>query len=106
MFLVQILGYEWDEVHAEADRLEHHISEAFEERIAEALGDQTIQVIQSQLVNWRSKSSMMFLCAVSEQGDTPSVQHVRESDPDIAAGGGIWTNPRCPFRGTTIFPTR
>ena len=39
MFLVQMLGYEWDEVHAEADRLEHHISEAFEERIAEALGD-------------------------------------------------------------------
>lgn len=39
MFLVQILGYDWDEVHAEADRLEHHISEIFEERIAEALGD-------------------------------------------------------------------
>ncbi len=39
LFLHQILGYEWDEVHEEADRLEHVISEQFEERISEALGD-------------------------------------------------------------------
>lgn len=39
LFLHQILGYEWDEVHDEADRLEHVISENFEERIAQALGD-------------------------------------------------------------------
>lgn len=39
MFLHQILGYDWDEVHAEADRLEHVISEEFEERIAQALGN-------------------------------------------------------------------
>lgn len=41
MFLHQMLGYEWHEVHAEADRLEHFISEEFEERIATALGDPT-----------------------------------------------------------------
>lgn len=39
LFLHQILGYEWHEVHDEADRLEHVISEQFEQRIAEALGD-------------------------------------------------------------------
>ncbi len=37
-YLVEALGYEWDEVHAEAERLEHHISEAFEERIDTLLG--------------------------------------------------------------------
>ncbi|KGQ22476.2 metal-dependent transcriptional regulator [Thermus filiformis] len=37
-FLHQALGYGWEEVHAEAERLEHHISEAFERRIAELLG--------------------------------------------------------------------
>ncbi len=37
-FLAEALGYGWDEVHEEADRLEHHISEAFEARIAEILG--------------------------------------------------------------------
>lgn len=37
-YLAQALGYGWHEVHDEAERLEHHISEAFEERIAELLG--------------------------------------------------------------------
>lgn len=38
MYLHKVLGYEWDEVHSEADILEHVISEEFEQRIAEALG--------------------------------------------------------------------
>jgi DtxR family transcriptional regulator, Mn-dependent transcriptional regulator len=40
-WLVKTLGYSWDEVHVEAERLEHAISEEFEERIAAALGDPT-----------------------------------------------------------------
>lgn len=39
MFLHEALGYGWDEVHDEADRLEHVISEDFEERLAQYLGD-------------------------------------------------------------------
>ena len=38
-WLVQTLGYSWDEVHAEAERLEHVISEDFERRIAAAMGN-------------------------------------------------------------------
>ena len=38
MFLVQVLGYNWDEVHDEAERLEHVISERMEQRIFELLG--------------------------------------------------------------------
>lgn len=37
-YLVQALGYGWDEVHQEADRLEHSISERLEQRMWEALG--------------------------------------------------------------------
>lgn len=33
LYLYQALGYRWDEVDAEAEKLEHHISEEFEERI-------------------------------------------------------------------------
>ena len=40
-YLVEVLGYDWDEVHEEAERLEHVISERFEERIAEAMGHPT-----------------------------------------------------------------
>ena len=39
MFLHEALGFSWDEVHEEAERLEHVISERLEERIAESLGD-------------------------------------------------------------------
>src|SRR5258705_3704869 len=38
-YLVETLGYRWDEVHVEADRLEHAISENLEARIAAALGN-------------------------------------------------------------------
>ena len=38
-WLVQSLGYTWDEVHEEACRLEHVISEDFEARMAAALGN-------------------------------------------------------------------
>jgi DtxR family Mn-dependent transcriptional regulator len=41
-YLVEALGYGWDEVHEEAERLEHHISEALEARMAAALGDPTV----------------------------------------------------------------
>ena len=40
-FLVNALGYSWDEVHREADKLEHVISEDFEARMAAALGNPT-----------------------------------------------------------------
>lgn len=39
LFLVRALGYTWDEVHAEAERLEHAVSERLAERIAEYLGN-------------------------------------------------------------------
>ena len=38
LFLVEALGYSWDEVHGEAEVLEHAISERLETRIAERLG--------------------------------------------------------------------
>jgi DtxR family Mn-dependent transcriptional regulator len=40
-FLHDTLGYSWDEVHAEAEQLEHVISETLEDRISAQLGDPT-----------------------------------------------------------------
>lgn len=39
LYLVEALGYSWDEVHDEAEVLEHYISEKLEARIAAHLGD-------------------------------------------------------------------
>ena len=41
LYLAEALGYSWDKVHEEAERLEHVISEEFEEKIFEALGRPT-----------------------------------------------------------------
>src|SRR5213080_2802093 len=42
LFLVESLGMGWDEVHAEAEVLEHGLSEELEELIARKLGDPTV----------------------------------------------------------------
>jgi len=41
LYLAEALGYTWDKVHEEAERMEHFISEEFEEKIFEALGRPT-----------------------------------------------------------------
>jgi DtxR family Mn-dependent transcriptional regulator len=42
LFLHDVLKYSWDEVHDEAERLEHFISERFEDRVSAILGDPEI----------------------------------------------------------------
>ncbi len=41
LFLTQVMGYSWDRVDAEAERLEHVISDEFEERMDAMLGHPT-----------------------------------------------------------------
>ena len=41
LYLLEVMGYSWDEVHDEAEKLEHHISEQFEDKIAKLLDDPT-----------------------------------------------------------------
>lgn len=41
LYLAEVLGFSWDKVHEEADKLEHVISEEFEDRIDRALGHPT-----------------------------------------------------------------
>src|SRR4051812_10703704 len=41
LYLAETLGYPWDEVHAEAERLEHHVSDELEARMDSALGHPT-----------------------------------------------------------------
>jgi DtxR family transcriptional regulator, Mn-dependent transcriptional regulator len=42
LYLKEMMGYSWDEVHEEAEKLEHHISEQFEDKIAELLDNPTV----------------------------------------------------------------
>lgn len=38
LYLAEAMGFEWDKVHDEAERLEHHVSSEFESRMDELLG--------------------------------------------------------------------
>jgi DtxR family Mn-dependent transcriptional regulator len=41
LYLKEVMDYSWEQLHEEAERLEHHISEAFEDRLDELLGHPT-----------------------------------------------------------------
>lgn len=85
MYLAEVLGYSWDEIHDEAERLEHHISEKFEQRIAEKLGHPThdphgdpIPDVNLQFPEGPSLHSISEL----KSGQKGSIRRVRTQDSD------------------------
>lgn len=85
LYLKEALGYSWDQVHDEAEKLEHHISEEFEERIDRMLdyprtdphGD-PIPTREGVMAALRGKS-----LAESEPGERLIILRVRDSDPEV-----------------------
>ncbi|HEU5376459.1 MAG TPA: metal-dependent transcriptional regulator [Ktedonobacteraceae bacterium] len=81
LYLAQELGYSWDKVHAEADRLEHVISEEFEDRLDKLLGyptvdphgdpipskDGTITLRQGRTLAQLAEGEMAHILRVSDQ---------------------------------------
>ena len=64
-YLIEALGFRWDEVHEEADQLEHVLSDALEDRIAEYLGHPEVD---------------------------PHGDPIPTRDGDLAAGGAVSVN--------------
>lgn len=85
MFLHQTLGYSWDEVHEEADRLEHVISEEFEERIAERLGHPRHDPHGDPIPTRELELPKAKATTLSDMrpGQKAVIQRVRDSDPDL-----------------------
>ncbi|MBI5352057.1 MAG: metal-dependent transcriptional regulator [Chloroflexi bacterium] len=84
-FLVTTLGYSWDEVHTEADKLEHVISEDFEARMAEALGNPTRDphgelIPTADLTMPADKSRPLASLRTDE---TATIQRVNSRDPNL-----------------------
>lgn len=83
LYLKEALGYTWDQVHPEAERLEHVISEEFEARIDALLGYPThdphgdpIPTLDGQVeeLRWESLASLA-------PGATGVVRRVTDGDP-------------------------
>ncbi len=84
-FLVNTLGYSWDEVHREADKLEHVISEDFEARMAKALGNPTRdphgELIPTADLTMPADESCSL--ASLRIDDTATVRRVSDDDPAL-----------------------
>lgn len=84
-FLHRTLGYTWDRVHDEACRLEHAISDEFEEKVAELLGhpahDPHGDPIPDRELNMPLRKALSL--AEIEAGEKVSVERVSDSDATL-----------------------
>jgi DtxR family transcriptional regulator, Mn-dependent transcriptional regulator len=84
-WLVQTLGYSWDKVHEEAEKLEHVISEDFEGRIAAAMGhplrDPHGELIPTADLKMPSDESTPLSLLRPRQ--TAIIQSVKAADSDL-----------------------
>ena len=84
-WLVQTLGYSWAEVHEEAERLEHVISEDFERRIAAAMGhplrDPHGELIPTEDLKMPLDESTPL--SALRPNKTATVQRVKAPDPEL-----------------------
>ena len=113
LFLHDSLGYSWDEVHAEAEKLEHAISETFEDRIAEKLGNPEIDPHGHPIprkdgsIPQRDEIPLLELPV----GSKATVSRVSDSNPEILRylfglgiipGAALVLSERGPFDGPLL----
>ena len=85
LFLVQALGYAWDEVHEEAERLEHAVSERLIHRIAEYLGDPRYDPHGDPIPSPEGDIQKRELTPLAEWpvGEKGRVARLRDQSPDM-----------------------
>ena len=83
-YLREIMGYGWEEMHTEAEHLEHHISEEFEDRLDRMLGFPThdphgdpIPSREGIVPDMESNPLTRF-----DSGDTVSIRRLPDTDPN------------------------
>lgn len=85
LFLVEVLGYSWDEVHEEAERLEHVISRRMEERIFESLGRPDLDPHGDPIPSASGKIVSRDYRSLAEArlGEQVTVRRVSDRDPGM-----------------------
>ncbi len=110
LYLSETLGYEWDQVDAEAEKLEHVISEEFEDRINALLGDPTHDPHGDPIPAKDGSMHPPSRTALStvDEGQTARVSRVRDDDPallrylgelGVVPGAMVTVTERAPFNG-------
>lgn len=116
-YLVAELGYSWDEVHDEAEILEHVVSDKFVDRIAAHLGNPVVDphgdpipTREGAIVERES-----VLLSEAEAGTSGVIVRVNDTDPellryladiDIGIGMRVEVVERLPFAGSLQLSVR
>jgi DtxR family transcriptional regulator, Mn-dependent transcriptional regulator len=109
-YLVAFLGYTWDTVHAEAERLEHAVSDTLVERMAAVLGNPTVDPHGDPIPTPDGDIHETASIPLSEvpAGTSVEVRQVEEGQPDrlryiasvgLRPGVHLTVVDRQPFRG-------
>ena len=80
MFLVQYLGYAWDEIHDEAERLEHVTSDDMERRLDKTLGFPKVDPHGDPIPNVNGELHDVAGDALAEFDEHDTVKILRVSD--------------------------
>ena len=109
-YLVQMLGYSWDTVHAEAERLEHAVSDTLIERMAAALGHPSVDPHGDPIpdADGSIEEPVFTPLAAVPIGETVEVRRVDEREPErlrylaslgLTPGAVVTLRDRQPFGG-------
>lgn len=83
-YLVEFLGYSWDTVHDEAERLEHAVSDTMVERMAIALGHPEVDPHGDPIPSADGSINELACTPLSDipVGETVEIHRVHESQPE------------------------
>ncbi|HUE77783.1 MAG TPA: metal-dependent transcriptional regulator [Longimicrobiales bacterium] len=110
LFMVEILGYTWDQVHAEAERLEHAVSDGLVDRMAAVLGDPESDPHGHPIPSSAGQISVADLPTLAElqAGERGTLRRVSDEDPaalrylarlNLIPGVRLEILERTPFEG-------
>jgi DtxR family Mn-dependent transcriptional regulator len=109
-YLAQALGYAWDRVHAEAERLEHAASEELIDRMAAAIGEPTVDPHGAPIPTREGAVDERRLVSLADLavGDRARIVRVADEDADrlrylaeldLRPGVELAVAARAPFDG-------
>lgn len=85
LYLAEALGYSWDRVHDEAEKLEHVISEEFEDKMAKILGNPTTDPHGAPIPSKEGEieERVLIPLTAAEAGQKVLVKQVSDCDPEM-----------------------
>ncbi len=113
VYLTQHLGYNWDDVHEEAEQLEHAVSEKLIERMAGALGEPRYDPHGAPIPTAAGdiEEAELVTLADARLGATLELRQVGDEDPErlrylaeqgLTPGARLIVVERQPFNGPTM----